>query len=99
MNPVSESRFLPSFFAVAASLVMVCGGIVLLTSTAPWTPRATTEPSLADSEFYVAEAEAPTKIEVPRSTSEPDEAPTAATDPEANSGEKTQVAERTPCLA
>ena len=40
MNPVSESRFLPSFFAVAASLVLVFGGIVLLTSTAPWTPRA-----------------------------------------------------------
>ena len=96
MNPVSESRFLPSFFAVAASLVMVCGGIVLLTSTAPWTPRATTEPSMAGSEFYVAEAEAPTKIEVPRSTSEPDEAPTAAADPEANSGEETQVAEAQP---
>ena len=38
---------------------------------------------MANSEFYVAEAEAPTKIEVPRATSEPDEAPTAATEPEA----------------
>ena len=97
MKPVNESRFLPSFFAVAASLVLVCGGIVLLTSTAPWTPRPTTEPSLANSEFYVAEAEAPAEIGIARATSEPGEARTSsATEPQTNSDEGTQIAEAQP---
>src|SRR5262245_2446797 len=39
MNPVSESPSLPSSLAIVASLVLVCGGLLLLTRTAPWTPR------------------------------------------------------------
>ena len=79
MNPVSERRSLPSFFAVAASLVLVCGGIVLLTSTAPWTPRPATEPPTPNSRYDMAEAD----IEVPWAMSQPDQAPAAATEPAA----------------
>jgi protein TonB len=59
MNPVSESRFLPSFLAIAASLVLVCGSLLLLTSTAPWSsrPNAASETS--------APVAADTRIEVP----------------------------------
>ncbi len=39
MKPLSESRFLQSILAVAASVVLVCGALILLTSTSPWTPR------------------------------------------------------------
>jgi protein TonB len=34
---VSENRFLQSLFTVTASSVLVCGSLLLLTSTAPWT--------------------------------------------------------------
>jgi periplasmic protein TonB len=43
MKPLSESRFLQSFLAVAASVVLVCGALILLTSTSPWTSREETE--------------------------------------------------------
>src|SRR5262249_52083873 len=39
MNPVSENRSLPSTLAIVASFVIVSGGLLLLTSTAPWTSR------------------------------------------------------------
>ncbi len=39
MKPLSESRFLQSLLAVAASVVLVCGALILLTSTSPWTSR------------------------------------------------------------
>src|SRR5262245_56135213 len=39
MNPASESRSFPSTLAIVASFVLVCGGLLLLTSTAPWTSR------------------------------------------------------------
>jgi protein TonB len=46
---VSENRFLQSLFTVSASSVLVCGSLLLLTSTAPWTrlpPES--EPSTPD---------------------------------------------------
>ena len=42
MNPVNESKFLPSIPGDDASLLLVCGGLLLLTSTAPWTSREET---------------------------------------------------------
>jgi periplasmic protein TonB len=50
MKPLSESRFLQSFLAIAASVVLVCGALILLTSTSPWTSReeaATPAPAAA----------------------------------------------------
>ena len=45
-----ENRFLQSFCAVAASAVLVGGTLILLTSTAPWSPRQQigSEPSTPD---------------------------------------------------
>jgi protein TonB len=60
MNPRSESRFLRSFLTVVASLVLVCGGLVLLTSTAPWTPRqevADGAPPVPQAELAIAPSE------------------------------------------
>jgi protein TonB len=48
---VFENRFLQSFCAVAASAVLVGGTLILLTSTAPWSPpqQIDSEPSTPDS--------------------------------------------------
>ena len=97
MNPVSESRFLPSFLAIAASLVLVCGGLLLLTSTAPWTSREDAggdarAPFAADKAF---EAAAPRQITIAPSASAGREAATdeaEATD----RGDTFQVAEAQP---
>jgi periplasmic protein TonB len=54
---VSEHRFLQSFCAVAASSVLVCGTLLLLASTAPWTPPQTdAEPSTPDAARVYAKA-------------------------------------------
>jgi protein TonB len=46
---VSENRFLQSLFTVTASSLLVCGSLLLLTSTAPWTrPPIEPEPSTPD---------------------------------------------------
>jgi protein TonB len=52
---VSENRFLQTFCAVAASSVLVCGTLLLLTSTAPWTPPDLGEPSTPDASRDFAE--------------------------------------------
>jgi protein TonB len=55
---VSENRFLQSFCAVAASSVLVCGTLLLLSSTAPWTPpQIGSEPSTPDAAQILARTE------------------------------------------
>jgi len=55
---VAENRFLQSFCAVAASSVLVCGTLLLLTSTAPWTPpNIVSEPSTPDAPTVFAATE------------------------------------------
>ena len=103
MNTVSESRFLPPFLAVGASLVLVCGGLLLLTSTSPWTPRqeAESEPPLPQTTADAAEtkvlldvafAPAPSMTDLAR-PGEP-----AAEDKTASDG-ATQTAEAEPAAA
>ena len=55
---MSENRFLQSFCTVTASAVLVCGTLILLTSTAPWSslPRPESEPSTPDSARVSMEA-------------------------------------------
>ncbi|MGD9501784.1 MAG: hypothetical protein AB7V40_04775, partial [Methyloceanibacter sp.] len=68
MNPASESRPLPPFLAIAASLVLVCGGLLILTSTMPWnappesgsdTPAATVADAPAEAPVSATIAFAP----------------------------------------
>ena len=104
MKRNSESRFLPSFLATGASFVLVCGGLLLLTSTAPWTARedagGEAPARLAAEKAY--EAAAPREIALAPTASAGREAATdetKATDPgdtsqvaQAQSGEPQQVA-------
>lgn len=60
MNPASESRHLPPFLAIAASLVFVCGGLLLLTSTMPWSAR----PESGSDTKAAADADAPAEAPV-----------------------------------
>jgi protein TonB len=97
MNPVSENRFLPSFLAIAASLVLVCGGLLLLTQTAPWTLREDAggealAPLAADNAF---EAAAPREITFAPSASADGKATTEETD-ETDRGDTSQVADTEP---
>ena len=97
MNPVSESRLLPSFLAIAASLVLVCGGLVLLTQTAPWISREDAggeahAPLAADDAFEVA---APREITFAPSASAEGQAATGETE-EADRGDTSQVADAQP---
>ncbi len=76
MNPVSESRFLQSFLAVVASLVLVCGVLVLLTSTAPWSPRQEAEsdaPAATQAAGGASEIETPAAIAFAPPASENDD--------------------------
>ncbi len=87
--PVSENRFLQSFFAVAASAVLVGGTLILLTSTSPWTPPQQTEnePSTPDSARLSPPAEA-IDLQFPRAPHDSDQGRTGpAAEP--------QVADRT----
>ncbi len=87
MNPESESRFLRSFLTVVASLVLVCGSLVLLTSTAPWTPRqeaADGAPTAPRSARGASESETQAERAIAPSESESgDETPSAETEAEA----------------
>jgi periplasmic protein TonB len=66
---MSENRFLQSFCAVAASSVLVCGTLLLLTSTAPWTPpEIGIEPSTPDAAREMAETMPPLDIDVAEET-------------------------------
>ena len=67
-HSVSENRFLQSFCAVAASSVLVCGTLLLLTSTAPWTPPEIGEPSTPDAARDMAETIPPLEIDVAEET-------------------------------
>ena len=87
MNPVSESRSLPSTLAIVASLVLVCGGLLLLTSTAPWTSRPD-----APSETPVAANGARAAAAPANSESSPAREETEA----AHLGDTTQIAEAQP---
>lgn len=97
MNPESESRFLRSFLTVVASLVLVCGSLVLLTSTAPWTPRqeaADGAPTAPRSARGASESETQAELAIAPSESESDDQtlPSEAAG-EAGSGAEIQVAE------
>ena len=93
MNPVTESRFLPPFLATTASIVLVCGGLLLLTSTAPWTSReeAASDASVPRSAERAAKPSPPAQIALAPSTSAGGFA--GAETPEADHGENTQVVE------
>jgi protein TonB len=84
MNPVSESRSLPSTLAIVASLVLVCGGLLLLTSTAPWTSRPETP---------VAANGAPAAAAAPASS---ESSPAREETEAADRGDTTQIAEAQP---
>jgi periplasmic protein TonB len=87
MNPVSESRSLPSSIAIVASLVLVCGGLLLLTSTAPWTSRP-----VGPSEAPVAVAAEGERAAPANNASSPASADTEAAD----GGDTTQTADAEP---
>ena len=93
MNPGSESSSLPSSLAIVASLVLVCGGLLLLTSTSPWSsrPDAASEapaPVAADS---VPEAAPATVAFAPPSNNE--SSPALGETAETDRGDTTDVAE------
>src|SRR5262245_42820472 len=94
MNPGSESSTLPSSLAIVASLVLVCGGLLLLTSTAPWSSRPDTasETPVAGSEPAAA-APATVAVAPPANTGS---SPASAETDEADRGDRTQVAEAQP---
>ena len=75
---MTENRFFRSLFTVTASSVLVGGSLILLTSTAPWTPppSAESEPSTPDSPQLAAEP----AIEFPRPAIETDQARTGFSD-------------------
>src|SRR5262245_31104898 len=97
MNPGSESSSLPSFLAVVASLVLVCGGLLLLTSTAPWSSR----PDAASEAAAPAAADAAPETAPPATVafappSDNESLPTRAETEETDRGDGTQVAEAQP---
>src|SRR5262245_54587522 len=85
MNPVSESRSLPSTLAIVASFVLVSGGLLLLTSTAPWTSPPVAPSEAPDAAAANADGAAP-------ANNAPASADTAATD----GGDTTQSADAEP---
>ncbi len=94
MNPGSESSSLPSSFAIVASLVLVCGGLLLLTSTSPWSsrPDAASEapaPVAADSG---PEAAAPATVAFPPPSNN-ESSPALEETAETDRGDTTDVAE------
>ena len=92
MNPVSESRSLPSTLAIVASLVLVCGGLLLLTSTAPWTSRrdSASETPVAADGATAAEGSTTVAIAPPANN---ESSPTSEETEEADRGETTQIGE------
>jgi protein TonB len=71
---MTENQFFRSLFTLTASSVLVGGSLILLTSTAPWTPAPQTEsePSTPDSPQLAAEP----SIEFPRPAIDADQART-----------------------
>ena len=70
-----ENRFFQSFCAVAASAVLVGGTLILLTSTAPWSPRIESEPSTLDAARFSPE-EAFIDVQFPEASLASDQADT-----------------------
>ena len=70
-----ENRFLQSFCTVAASAVLVGGTLILLTSTAPWSPRIESEPSTLDAARFSPE-EAFIDVQFPEASLASDQADT-----------------------
>jgi periplasmic protein TonB len=95
MNPVSESRSLPSTLAIVASLVLVCGGLLLLTSTAPWTsrPDPASETSVAANGAPAAAAPATFAVAPPANS---ESSPAREETEEADRGDTTQIGEAQP---
>ncbi len=95
MNPVSESRSLPSTLAIVASLVLVCGGLLLLTSTAPWTsrPDSASETPVAANGAPAAAGPATVAVAPPANN---ESSPTSEETEEADRGETTQIGEAQP---
>ena len=95
MNPVSESRSLPSTLAIVASLVLVCGGLLLLTSTAPWTsrPDSASETPVAANGAPAAAGPATVAVAPPANNGS---SPTREETEEADRGETTQIGEAQP---
>jgi protein TonB len=106
-KPMTENRFFRSLCTLIASAVLVGGSLILLTSTAPWTPRPQVEIELStpDSSPLVAQP----SIEFPRvamdadqvRTNVPDEVEadpniTASTDDAAAEPETTQASAAEP---
>jgi protein TonB len=75
---MTENRFFRSLLTITASSVLVGGSLILLTSTAPWTPapQAESEPSTPDSPQFAAGP----SIEFPRPSTELDQARTSFPD-------------------
>jgi periplasmic protein TonB len=75
---MTENRFFRSLLTVTASSVLVGGSLILLTSTAPWTPapQAESEPSTPDSSQFAAGP----AVEFPRPAVEADQARTGFSD-------------------
>lgn len=101
---MSENRFLQSFCTVTASAVLVCGTLVLLTSTAPWSPlpQPDSEPSTPDSARVSMEATASIDAQAPEAplasdqadaseAAEPDVFDAGLTGAEVEAGEPSQV--------
>lgn len=88
-----ENRFLQSFCAVAASAVLVGGTLLLLTSTAPWSPpqQIDSEPSTPDSARPLAQADASLDGQFPGASLASDQAdPTPVAEP--NEADRTYTA-------
>jgi protein TonB len=77
-KPMTENRFFRSLCALTASAVLVGGSLILLTSTAPWTPRPQVEIELStpDSAPLVAQP----SIEYPRVAMDADQVRTKVPD-------------------
>jgi len=90
---VLENRFLQSFYAVAASVVLVCGTLILLTSTAPWGPalRIDSEPSTPDSASPSTQEEASIDGQPPGESLASDQADTTPA-PEPDESDRTYTA-------
>jgi protein TonB len=95
MNPVSENRSLPSTLAIGASLVLVCGGLLLLTSTAPWTSRPDSASETPVAANGAPAAAGPATVAVAPAANN-GSSPTSEETDEADRGETTQIGEAQP---
>jgi protein TonB len=90
---VFENRFLQSFCAVAASAVLVGGTLLLLTSTAPWSPpqQIDSEPSTPDAARLSAPEDDAIDAQFPGASLASDQADTTSA-PELDEADRTYTA-------